>query len=561
MELDRRTFLTATLGAAGALVLGACVESPQRAGIPDAGLRPEELDPASRPTLRLAGGNWGFPSPFAYFVGPGYVRMSYIYDTLLWVDSTGALLPWLASDVEASPDGLSYRFGLRDGVRWNDGAPLTPEDVVFTFRYFDANRSKILPFVIVRPEEVAEARVVGDRAVEIRLAQPLVTFLTGTAARVPIVPQHVWSSVDNPGAVTDAAMLVGTGPYRLESHSTGQGSYLFTANDEFFLGTPFVKRIEMLPVGDQLLALLGDAIDGAAPEPLSNRDVALAPFRGDDAFGILEGPKDFALALYWNLSRGGALADRRFRHACASAIDRGQLVERLLGGRGEPGNPGFLPQDHPFHVEVEKHSFDPTRANQLLDDVGYRRGSDGVRRDANGTPLRFDLLAVATASSAVELLVEWLEELGVELVLRSRDFAAVQGEMTAGSYDMAIVTFGNVSGDPNFMRTIYSGAAPASFLHVPGYDGVTDIAERQRLTLDEAERKELVAEMQRRVADDLPMLPLLYPAELFVFRRATFNHWTYTRNAGFLSNPYNKQVFVTGVSTGGTEIRPIAEGE
>ena len=76
-----------------------------------------------RPTLRLAGTDFGFPSPFSYQRGPGYWLMSYLYDPLLWKDSTGNLLPWLARSYQRSPDGLTYTFQLRPGVRWHDGVP------------------------------------------------------------------------------------------------------------------------------------------------------------------------------------------------------------------------------------------------------------------------------------------------------------------------------------------------------------------------------------------------------------------------------------------------------
>jgi len=111
--IDRRTFLAGAAGAAGALYLGACGGGSG----------------TSARALHLAGGDAGFPSPFAYSRGPGYVQMSYIYDTLLWTDASGRQLPWLASRVRRSSDGLTYTFELRDNVRWHDGRPLTPADV------------------------------------------------------------------------------------------------------------------------------------------------------------------------------------------------------------------------------------------------------------------------------------------------------------------------------------------------------------------------------------------------------------------------------------------------
>jgi len=224
---------------------------------------PAAADPGHPRALHLAGGDAGFPSPFAYSRGPGYVQMSYIYDTLLWTDASGRQLPWLASRVRRSSDGLTYTFELRDNVRWHDGRPLTPADVVFTFDYYA--KQTLSPEIIAMPVPgIAEVKATGPRTVEFRLKAPIATFLGfGGAGAVPIVPKHIWESIDHAAMATDPKVLVGSGPYRLKSYSGGDGSYLYTANDDYFLGKPFVKRIENRPVGDPLTALKSGEIDAA----------------------------------------------------------------------------------------------------------------------------------------------------------------------------------------------------------------------------------------------------------------------------------------------------------
>src|SRR5438105_8902222 len=118
--MDRRRFLLASLGGVGALALGACGSSGQ---------------PPTGVTLRLPQGATGFPTPFAANADIGYNQMSLIYDTLLWKDGSGELLPWLVTGFTSSPDNLTYTFELRDDVKWSDGRPLTSDDVVFTFDY------------------------------------------------------------------------------------------------------------------------------------------------------------------------------------------------------------------------------------------------------------------------------------------------------------------------------------------------------------------------------------------------------------------------------------------
>ncbi len=99
--MTRRTFVRCTAGAAAGVYLGGCGRA---AGAPE----PR--------TVRLAGNGFGFPSPFAYIAGPGYIQMSYLYDTLVWKDASGRIIPWLATRFARSHDGLTYTFELRRGV-------------------------------------------------------------------------------------------------------------------------------------------------------------------------------------------------------------------------------------------------------------------------------------------------------------------------------------------------------------------------------------------------------------------------------------------------------------
>lgn len=569
-ELDRRRFLM--LSAAGAVVLAGCGKTSKKAAGPTttgaAQVGAATQAPLPRPTIRLAGGDQGFPSPFAYMRGPGYVQMSYLYDTLLWKDSTGAELPWLASSFTRAPDGLTYTFELRDNLRWHDGQPLTPDDVVFTFGYFAAQ--KLSPQVIVQPvPDIAGVEATGPHTVVFHLKNPVATFVQfGGAGAVPIVPRHIWSGIDNAAAAVDPKLLVGSGPYRLESYNRGDGSYAYAANDDYFLGKPFVRRIENRPVaaqpGAELTALAAGDLDAASASGV--QPDALAQFRADKAtYSILEEtPGTSQLALYWNLAKGGALADVRFRQACARAIDRQDLVKRLFGGQGTPGNPGWIPPQNPFNVPVEQYGFDVARANRDLDAAGYRRPSPtDTRNGPEGNPLRFGLSVANPPPPAVEVLVAALKAIGVELVPQGLDTAAFNAKVIAGDVEVSLIGSGGMNSDlaPDYLRQVYSSKTKLT-QHAQGYANaeVDDLAQRQLAATDDAERKKAVARIQELIAADLPLLPLYYPTSFNVVRTATFDQWYTTPGgvAGVIPTIANKAVFVTGLKTG-TKVRPIKE--
>ncbi len=546
-------------GMAGAVALGGCASDQDASDQEGSADAPAGDEPVERPVLSLPGGDVGFPSPFAYRRGGGYIQASYLYDTLVWKDSTGELIPWLAQSWEESDDGLTYTFQLNDGVTWHDGMPLTAEDVAFTFDYFRSQT--ISPQVIIQPlPEIEEVIALDPLTVEFRLSSPLATFFEfGGVGSVLIVPQHIWSSVENAGMESDLSVLVGSGPYRLESYSSGEGSYLYTAYDGYFLGRPFVSRLENRPVGDELTAIQAGDLDVAGAS--GAREEVLAPFRGNDALTVIEGPPGNAgTGLFWNLAQGGALADVQFRQACATAIDRQDLVDRLYGGNGEPGNPGWIPRAHPFHAEVEQYPFDLEAANAMLDGAGYARTPSGSRQGPEGEALGFELLFAGSASPLVDLVVQGLAGVGVELVPVAVDTPTFNQRVIAGEVEMSIIGFGGMNTDhgADYLRQVYSSQTQTT-QHAQGYVNpeVDRLCQEQLTTTDEAERMEIVAEIQELIAADLPLLPLVYPDNFTIFRPEVFDQWYYTPGGvgGTVPTVNNKQVFITGRTTG-VDVRP-----
>ncbi|MBA3605919.1 MAG: hypothetical protein H0W46_08110 [Acidimicrobiia bacterium] len=511
--------------------------------------------------MRLPQGAFGFPSPFSSNGGPGYVQMSLLYDTLLWKDGAGELLPWLAESFERSADGLVYTFQLRPDLTWSDGTPLTAEDVVFTFEYYAAQESLPPPVIIQPPQGIAAVTATSPSTVEITLDGPVVTFAEQVAGALPIIPRHIWASIADPVAVQDPALLVGSGAYRLESYAGDEGPLLYVANDDYFLGAPFVQRLEFTAVEDQFSALLVDAVDAGSGDGV--RADVLAPFEGDDRFGTITTRGTSTFPLYWNLTKGGPLADVQFRRACALAIDRNDLVTRLTGGSGEPGNPGFLGPDNPFRADVEQYEFDVTAANELLSKSGYAMGEGGTRIAPDGAPLRYELLVSNLDLPLAELIVVALAQIGVAITIKAVEVGpALFGTKLSGGYDMAILIYpgpsaGGPNADPDLLRQLFSSTSPPSLTGASGYvnPAFDDLAARQLVTLDETERGELVADMQQILAEDIPVLALYYPETVLVFRTDVLADWYFTPGA-YPTAGNNKQLFITGLSSG-REIRPI----
>ena len=554
--MRRRAFLQAVAGATGAVLLGGCSGT----GGPGAG---------GRPTVRVV--SWtslGYPSPFTYTGGPGFWRMSLLFDTLTWPDSTGEQLPWLASRYERGEDGMSYTVELRNGLTWDDGRPVTPRDVAFTFEYYTSQT--FTPLLIGLPRNVADVVPTGERTVEFRLARPDATFLQQVLGTVPIVPEHIWSPNSNPMAAEGPEALIGTGAYRLDARNEVQDRESYVANDDYFLGRPFVGRIEMLPAENPLTSLAAGELDGAASAVEGVRNEVLDPFRDNPEFGLIDNQAGFGFPLFFNMTRGGALADLRFRRACLHALNRPDMVNRLLTGNGQVGSQGFLPPTHPYYnPEVRTYPFDPSEAERLLDEAGYRRsGPGGARTNADGSPLRYQLyIPDAIPIALAELTAANLRGVGVEVDLEVVDLVRLFGIKSSETYDMLITSYPGPSGvgpngDPEILRGIYHSDPPSDFHKATGYANpeVDRLLDAQLGTYDVEERTRLVGEIQEIVAEDLPVAMLYYTTMFYAYRRSVFDQWYFTPG-GFgpgIPEAYNKHAYITGRQVG-TEVRAVDE--
>lgn len=519
-------------------------ESAAMAAVPAMADRPDI------PVVRLAGGNWGYPSPFSYIRGPGYVHSSFIFDTLVWKDADGNFMPWLATDWTMSNDGLQWTFILRDGVQWTDGQPLTAEDVVFSYQYQSQNPTG-LPIQALT--EVKEVTSVGN-SVTFSLDKPYSPFLPLLAGQMPIIPKHIWESVADPKALRGPEAVTGSGPYKLAEYNQEDGSYLYEANENFFLGVPAVKRLEFLPTGNEVLSVAQGDLDAGGPGVQSApTDDVLAQFQADP-FATLTGPGEWHLILRFNMTKE-PFNDKRFRQAVAYAVNRQDMVDRLLLGRGLPGNPGWLsPASQWYNPNVPSYNYDPAHANALLDEMGLMdTNGDGIRELPDGTPLSYNLRYATDAVSPrnIELLQSYLKPVGIELTPQGSDRATNDQAAVSGDYDAILVGHGGLGGDPDFMRTTFhSQSKSQSFARPHGYvnEEFDQIAIAQLRQLDDAKRVPLVNRMQEIIAEDLPVLSLYHPDRYWFYNKNVMTGWHYKLGgiAGGIPLTLDKALFVEG---------------
>ncbi len=468
------------------------------------------------PTIKIGWSNNGYPSPFTFSsAGPGgFLHNNFLFDTLTWKDDTG-IIPWLAKEWNVSDDGLTYEFQLEKDVSFHDGKPLTADDVVFTFDYFAKN-----PFPWNADiSYVKSVKKLDDYSVEVTLKEAYSPFITEVAGILPILPKHIWEKVDQPLEYTEKDAVIGSGPFVLDHYDEKDGNYLFLPNENFFKGTVAVKEVQYLNVENRVLSLQNDEINAGMTFMYS--DVEEMKEKGFDV--IKSEPTGSAVRIVFNLEHD-QLGDKRLRQALAYALDRETLAEKATGG-GEPivGSAGIVPPDSAwYNKDVKQYDYNLEKAERMLDELGYKKNSKGIRED-----LKLNVM-VSDTSSESQLMQEMLKKIGVELNIQQVDQATFTTALGENNYDMAITGHIGLSGDPDFLRLWFTGEASnayaargKSFKNKEFHK----LADKQLGILDEKDRKVVIDQMQDILADELPTLVLYHRPFYFIYDSQQFDGW------------------------------------
>lgn len=482
---------------------------------------------AEAKTITLPGDDWGYPSPFAFYSrGPGYIRMSLLFDTLTWKDE-GGVIPWLADEWTVSDDATEWTFTLHPDVTWHDGQPLTAEDVAFTFEYFKAHQGAFKWSWPVNKVESAEA--VDEETAVLHLTEPIAGAHEGLIGSLPIIPRHVWEDVDDPGKLMSEEAVIGSGPFKLTEYSKEEGRYVYEANPDYFRGAPTVDGLTFVKVENQALALETSTTDYAS---FWGKEIdAVESFQEDDAYGIIDGPSFWVLQMIFNTQRA-PFDDLKVRRAVAHAIDRGRIVEQVTHGGAIEASLGILSPFtdwHNPHLPVYEH--DPERAKAML--------AEASAEEAGATDLSLTLITTGGFAREAELVQADLEAIGVEVEVQTGDYSTIDGLLREGNFDLAINGHGGIA-NPAMLET---PTWPAQTYDNTAYD---ELYQQQAAAVDEEQRRELVWQLQQIIAEELPVLTLYHPKMWTVYDASALDTWFYTQGGVGFGIPIsmNKLIFL-----------------
>jgi peptide/nickel transport system substrate-binding protein len=482
-------------------------------------------------TIADSTGDWGYPTPYAHYSrGPGYVRMSFIFETLVWKNAA-EFVPQLAREWSYNAADNSYTFELQKNVKWHDGTDFTADDVVFTYEY---TREHLYQWV--DNSIVASAEALARYTVKLNLSRPYAPFLQDVAGVQPIMPEHIWENVTTPEEFLTPEAVIGTGPYVLADYSQEHGTYLYRANDNYYLGKPAVGEIKFVKVAAEMTpaALKEGSVDSASVPAEVVDDIKAA------GFTVITEPPSWNGKLTINFKRE-PLSSKEFRQALAYAIDREALVQVVFRGNAIAGSPGMMPPTSVwYNPDTPQYQYDPAKAEELIKGLGYILQNGHFTKD--GQPLKLSLIAAADYKDVGQFITQQLAQVGIDIDFQTLEAKTVDARVGAWDFDLSIYGHGGIF-DPSILQRTILGEGFNSARYNEDAE-MTQLLNAQLSEMDAARRKEMVFRIQELYAEDMPALTLYYPESYWAHDGRLPLYYTMDGIAVGVPIPLNRMSFV-----------------
>jgi len=457
--------------------------------------------------------------------------VSLIYSGLMRKNPDGTLSPDLAEKYEMSDNGLTYKVTLKDKIYFQDGKPVTVDDIIFTV-------NEIKDPIIKSPRKVdfdgVNATKIDDKTIEFSLKKPYPSFLESLT--LGIMPQYLWnnSSIE----LNDANISpIGSGPYAIKSVSKESSgvinSYELESFDKFILGEPYIKKVNLYFYlnEDDLI----NALEDGTVEQISSITPLNADILKERNYQIESSVLPRVFGLFFNQNKNILFADKVITKAIDQTIDKDKIVREILFGYGiaidDPIPPNMIAYQKLSAENNSSRELILQNVQNSLAKDGWSKGSDGFlqktiigkNKKKTTTTLEFSISTgnAEELTKTAEIIKQDLSKIGMKVniktfeignlnqsVIRPRDYDTLLfGQIINHESDLSAFWHSSQRKDPGLNVALYANAK------------VDKILEDASITINTQARIKKYAQFEDEIKKDMPAVFLYSPNFIYVISK------------------------------------------
>jgi peptide/nickel transport system substrate-binding protein len=472
-----------------------------------------------------------------------FLSVGFVYESLEFVNilQNNKVTPWLATSSAWSNNDETLTFTIRSGVKWSDGKPFSAADVAYTFNAMRSSPAMDLNALWKADGgPLTSVTAQGDTAV-FTFDTPAQTYFYYVADQIPIVPEHIWAKLDQAKLASyNDTSPVGTGPYLMSNCSSANVEYL--RNPSYWQSRPGhpVPRIAEVNypsfLGNtqaNLLLIQGKAQWGAQPIPnIQTSYVAKSPKTRHVWF-----PPVLNVSLFPNLDNP-LLGNLAVRQAISLAIDRPDVAKRGESGYEPPANATgvIVPTYQKWYDSslITGPSYDPGKADQILQSAGFSKGSDGIYQNAQGQQLSFTIKTVSGFSdwdASLQIITQELKAVGISVTVQDENSGPYTTDLESGNFQLAYAGSGGpyvIAGPTPYYEL--RGTLLSSNIGSTNYERFKS-AQVDTLLNDYAsagsvsQQMQIMDQVEKVMVDDIPFIPVTEGVDWYTYDTTSIQGW------------------------------------
>lgn len=466
----------------------------------------------------------GMPSPGGIFL-PHFMENGWdgnitqaIFAPLVGLDKEGKTIPILAKKWDISEDQLTYTFHLKDDLKFSDSSPLTADDVAFTLTLLHdptySGATDISQTAIKGGQAYKEGKATSIEGIQvidpktITITTEKVNAQTLSLIGGEVISKAYYGKEYKQGNLEYLKELygkpIGAGAYKLDKYIPGQ-EVRFVANENYFEGKPKIEHfIYKITKGDTKLQQFqagevdydGFTTNAETIEQLKELGFANVNVYTGSSYGYIK----------MNYKKS-YFKDKRVRQAFIYGLERQKVIDTYFQGYASLVNVPITPVSWAYTEEgINKYEYNLEKAKKLLDEAGWKAGSDGIR-EKDGQKLKVSYFA-SSASKINDVMIPVMKEdykkIGVDFNPEYMDFNTMISKVIKGDYDLAMVSTPMID-DPSGTIEEFVSTSKRNYdgYHNPKVD---ELAKQALETLDIEKRKEIYKKLYQELSEDPPVI-------------------------------------------------------